>query len=78
MNKETPQQIIERLHMAIEERKPAEYSEMITDQADVMYLNEAEREEFNNAKLALPNQAQEAYAARARNLARVNLRRIKK
>lgn len=75
MENETPQQVIDRLSALIDHRKPDEYSEMIVNQADIMHLTESERQQFHDAKMALPSRDDSAQAARDRNLACVKLRR---
>ncbi|MBE0470421.1 MAG: hypothetical protein IBX55_13060 [Methyloprofundus sp.] len=75
MLKETPQKVIYRLNALIDDRKPDDYSEMLVNQADIMYLTEPERQQFHDAKMALPSREDSARAAKDRNLARVKLRR---
>lgn len=75
MENETPQQVVARLSKLIDDRKPDDYSEMLVNQADIMYLTELERQQSHDAKMALPSRDDSAQAARDRNLARVKLRR---
>ena len=69
------QQTIKRLSALIDARKPKEYSEMLENQCDIFLLTEAERVEFHVAKMLLPGRDQNAQAARARNLARRDLKK---
>lgn len=78
-DQEAPEQVIERLGRLIDERRPKEYSEMDANVSDISYLNDAEKTEFQKAKLELQdNGRNSAEEARARNLARREAKRAAK